>query len=118
MPISKEIVTKKLMGVVAERRFKSAVVSIAQGLSPEDLEFWASRGIPLTDVLAQMGRPLKPMSPTQVHPGVLHLMGLSEERLLEMIQEVAPEHAAVLWKYPEYSRGLLDAFRRLLITTS
>jgi len=98
--------------VQAERKFKAVVRDICQGLTAEDLRQLAEHNIPLSRVMAELG--YKVERPQELHPAVQYLLALPQDRILGLIQQVAPSHATVLREYPEFAATVLDSFRELV----
>jgi len=99
--------------IVAERKFKEAVASFISGIPPEYLEYWAANNMSLEDVLGMVGKSIVPPK-TPLHPGAEHLLSLPAERILALIEDVAPSHARILRKYPVYSEGVLRTLKEML----
>lgn len=107
---------QKFIEVVAERKFKQAILSFCQGFSPQDLEFFAERHISVSDALARIGRPPPVSTPMKnLNAGARYILGLPTFKLVALIHEVTPDHARVLVKHPVYADRLLAELKTLLV---
>lgn len=111
----KDSIRAEFMHVVAERVFKEHITAFVTEVTPAYLEYWAKNDISVEEIMQLMGKPIPQRSTGDgVHPGVAYLMSLPKERLLVLIEQAAPRHAAILRKYPEYADSLLTTLPKLL----
>jgi len=103
----------EVVKVASERMFKEAVRDICQAFTVEHLEALAQRQIPLAQVLKESGQKLE--TPAELPPGAEYLLSLSDQRIFELITEAAPEHGKVLQRYPDYAKGVAQAFRAMVL---
>jgi hypothetical protein len=99
--------------VAAEDRFRKAVMLITSEIPLETWRKMAAAGVSLLSLLPQGVLPRWEVRDLD-RPGVEYLLSLSDERLLELSQEVAPEHAALLADYPVF-RGKLSSDLRQIV---
>ncbi len=95
--------------VKAEETFQTVAIVLAEHLTVDRLRGMAAAGVgllPLMDEAADLG--------VQDSPEARYLAGLFDGRLLEMLDEAIPEHAAVLRENPEYTKRFLADLRNLV----
>ena len=102
--------------VKAEETFQVAAVVLAEQLTVDRLRGMAAAGVGLLDLLESFpgeGAELDELD-MEDSPELEYLAGLSDERVLELLDEAVPEHAAVLRENPEYARKVIADLRKLV----
>lgn len=96
--------------VHTERKFKEAVAGITKSLTAPYFRQMAVRGYTLERLMKETGRT---MPQYQRNAGVDYLMEMSEATLVELIREVAPEHAAILDEYPDFKTSTVADLKEM-----
>lgn len=98
-------IKNEVVAVRAERDLKKVAAGICQSMTPEHLRALARNEISLLSILQDAGRKI-PTPSANAKAGVDYLTGLSTSRLLEILDEVVPEHVAVLREFPGYADSI------------
>ncbi len=98
--------------VKVEETLQVAATVLAEYLTVDRLRGMARAGIGLLDLLGEAPE-LGEFDPED-HPELGHLVGLSDERVLELLDEAVPEHAAVLRENPEYAKKVIADLRKMV----
>ncbi len=98
--------------VKAEETFQLAAVVLGEHLTVDRLKGMAQHGVGLLDLLDEAAE-LEELG-LEDSPEVEDLARLSDERVLELLEEAVPEHAAVLRENPEYARKVIADLRKLV----
>ena len=93
-----------------ERLFKQAVADYTSALTAPYFREMAERGYTIESVLAEAGKEIPPHKDNR---GVAYLMALPDDKIVELIREVAPVHAQVLDEYPEFRASTINGLKRL-----
>jgi len=107
-------VYSRFIKLFAKRRFKEEVSKMTAEIKPSDFEWLAHNKVPIASVMARMKRPVAPVRTDKVNPAVNYLRSLSTDDLIRLIAEVAPEHAKLLRRYPEFAKDLEGALKSLV----
>lgn len=108
MPESGSIIAK-FIELRAERKLQEVAIALCaspEGLTPQVMEMMVQKKLTLGQLLAQTGYTIPKVS-TIARPGVKYLAGLSEEKILALLEEVVPDNVAVLRSYPSFCRGII-----------
>lgn len=101
--------------LTAERMFRNGVRDFCVHFGPAELEKVAQSNRPLLEVIQLGGFTLKPTPPEQLNPWQRHLVGLSNQRLLELVRNSVPaDHAVMLERYPQVGQGIIDTVKALV----
>lgn len=98
--------------VKAEEMFQTAAIVLAEQLTVDRLRGMAQAGVGLLDLLEE--DPELDELDLEDSGELEYLAGLSDERVLELLDEAVPEHAAVLRERPEYARKVIADLRKLV----
>lgn len=98
--------------VKVEETLQVAATVLAEYLTVDRLRGMARAGIGLLDLLGETSE-LDGFD-MENHSGLAYLAGLSDERVLELLDEAVPEHAAVLRENPEYARRVIADLRKMV----
>ncbi len=82
-----------------ERKFKEAVADICKELTAPYFREMVVRGYTLKQLMKEMKRTVPQH---ERNAGTEYLMQMSDAKIVELIREVAPEHAAILDEYPDF----------------
>ena len=83
----------------AERLFREAVTQMVEGgFTVEILEELGAKGISFSVLFKELGYDINP--PEDLHPDGQYLLSLTDNRILDLIREAAPQYADVLDKNP------------------
>lgn len=96
--------------VYTERKFKEAVADICKSLTEPYFRQMATRGFTLQQLMKEMGRE---MPKHERNAGTDYLMKMPDDKLVELIREVAPEHAAILDEYPDFRASTVAALKEM-----
>ena len=99
------------IGVRIEREFQKIAQAVCLELTPEHLEVLAAHQVRLADYLGNRAVP-KPSAVWQI--GIDYINALPEARVIEVLEEVLPEHVAVLRRYPAFANQLTQELKNLL----
>ena len=102
--------------VKAEEMFQVVAVVLAEHLTVDRLKGMAQAGVGLLDLLKSFpgeGPELAGLD-LEDRPELEYLASLRDERVLELLDEAVPEHAAVLREKPEYARKVIADLRKLV----
>lgn len=98
--------------VKAEEIFQVAAIVLAERLTVDRVRGMAQAGVgPLA--LLQEDPDLEGLD-LEDRAELECLAGLPDERLMELLDEAVPEHAAVLRENPEYARKVIADLRKLV----
>lgn len=109
--------TEEFIKARSERLFKEHAQKLITrlSLSPDDLAALAQTDTPLATILELEQLQLPPLTIARDHPGVQHLLGLSNDRILALLQEAIPSHGRVLKRFPQYSAKLTAEIKELIL---
>ena len=96
-----------VVAIRAERKLKEVASGICQSMTPENLRTLARNNISLLTILQETGRTVPTPSATQQR-GINYLTSLATPRLLRILNEVIPEHIAVLREFPDYADSIAN----------
>ena len=99
--------------IAAEEAFQAAAVGICQGVTPRHLQQLAEQGKTLGDILEELGYERDELQ-VDPGPGVDYLMECSEGRLMELLDEVLPDHVKVIKASPGFTSSVIGDLRFLI----
>jgi len=111
---SNRSIISEFVAVQAERKLKEVAQALCLELKPQDMEDMARKNLTLEQLLHQTGHKIPKVSLLN-KPGVDHLAHLSDEKILALLEQVVPDHVAVLRRHPVFSRSVtrdLKAFAK------
>jgi len=102
----------ELIALQAERHLKEQARIICEGLSPVQIQKMADADLRLSDLLKETNFEVPEVHPL-ARPAVSYVQGLSDERMLEVLEEVAPAQVAVLRRNPQFAHLMIEDLKML-----
>jgi hypothetical protein len=91
----------------AERQLKKVAIAICDGLTPEHMETMAQKNLTLAQLLRETGHTI-PKVTVLTRPGVNHLVRMSDNEILKLLEEVVPDNVAVLRRHPTLCASVIS----------
>ncbi len=99
--------------IAAEQAFQAAAVGICESVKPWHLQQLVDQGKTLGDVLESLGYDRDELA-IPPGPGVEYLMECSDEVLMELLDQVLPDHVKVIRGSPGFSSSVIGDLRSLI----
>lgn len=105
-------VSTAFVQIWAEDRFKHAAFMLSESITPNHLRMLAANDhTTFTEMLEAVGYGGLKATP---NAGTNYLQQCSTEHLLGLLDEVVPEHAAVLREHPKLAKQVADGLRAMV----
>ena len=104
--INRRSVIGEWFAIQGERKLKEVAIAICDNLTPEDMETMVKKNLTLAHLLKETGYTIPKVS-VLARPAVDHLARLSDEKILQLLEEVVPDNVAVLRHHPIFCRSII-----------
>lgn|GEM_PF-3688047 len=98
--------------VKAEEMFQVAAIVLAEHLTVDRVRGMAQAGVGLLDLLEET--PELEGLELEDSPELEYLASLPDERMMELLEDAVPEHAAVLRENPKFGKKIIAELRKLV----
>ena len=106
---------EKFIAVSANRMFREYVKAFVEdhNLDPPTLAYLAETDTPLSEILLRSRIEVKPIPNARGNPWGAHLLGLSDQAILDLLRQAVPTHAGTLDAFPGYAAKIAREIKHL-----
>lgn len=108
---------EKFIAIVAERKFREYVAAFVkeQNLTPSTLAYLAETDTPLSEILRRTKIEVKPIPEARDNAFGAHLLGLSDDAILNLLRQAVPTHREILDQNPAYAAKMGREIKQLVL---
>ena len=109
--------TEKFVAITAERKFREYVKVFVeeQNLTPPTLAYLAKTDTPLSEILRRTKIEVKPIPNARGNPWGAHLLGLSDDAILNLLRQAVPTHREILDQNPAYAAKMGREIKQMVL---